>query len=107
MAREQPFRADATMQQQLVIEQQDQILESIQDSLIKLTTISTDINTELKVQEGLLNEADQKMDDAKSGFDIALKKMGRLLKSSKKGQYCLILILFSLCCVLLFVFIYS
>ena len=101
------YVSSAAQQQQQLIRQQDVVLEDMDAALARLGNISNDINAELVEQDAMLNELDTGMDEAQGNFNIALKKMDKLLKTSDRGRICCIIGLFFLAILLLILIFYT
>mmetsp|Transcript_15229 Transcript_15229/g.39586 ORF Transcript_15229/g.39586 Transcript_15229/m.39586 type:complete len:266 (+) Transcript_15229:123-920(+) len=87
------FIADEAQKQQFIMKEQDSQLDVISSSVTRLKDMGHEINTELKVQDKLLDEIDEKTESARTQMGAAMKGLTKLAKDSDKGKMCLILIL--------------
>lgn len=87
------FISDEAQKQQLVMKEQDAQLDVISSSVTRLKDMGHEINAELKVQDKLLDEIDEKTESTRTQMGAAMKGLTKLAKDSDKGKMCLILVL--------------
>merc|ERR550525_1506196 len=92
-------------EQAQLIAQQDEALTLLSQSAQRLNETARTINTELQDQQKMLEELDEDIDKETEKLNFVMKRVGRLLKTSDKGQLCLIVGLFVLLIVLVFLLI--
>jgi len=80
-------------QQQQLFRSQDEELEDLSVGIQRLGEVGLTISRELDEQSGLLGELDGDLDGLGGRLGAAQAKMVKLIKESKKTQYCLILFL--------------
>jgi hypothetical protein len=91
-----------------ILHEQDQVLEDMSKSLERIHGIGTDIKTEIKIQNSLLEQTDEEIENAKSGLNRAMKLMQRIEKSVGRSKLCMcMVVLIILCIVFLLVIIYG
>jgi chromosome segregation ATPase len=94
--------------QQMVYQEQDEVLDTLAESLKRLEHTTVAINQELKEQDGHLNDLDEDIDAAHGQLNMLLSKMRNLIKPKKGfcGQLCCIFILLGLIFLLLFLIVF-
>ena len=91
-----------------ILHEQDQVLEDMSKSLERIHGIGTDIKTEIKIQNSLLEQTDEEIENTKSGLNRAMKLMQRIEKSVGRSKLCMcMVVLIILCIVFLLVIIYG
>ncbi|KAJ1629289.1 syntaxin 6, N-terminal-domain-containing protein [Pavlovales sp. CCMP2436] len=92
---------DERQKQQQVMREQDTQLDAISTSVSRLKHIGVEINSELKVQDKLLEEIGEQTDSATAQMRNSMKALVKLAKDSDNGKLCvmfvLTLILIGLC----------
>ena len=80
-------------QQQQLFRSQDEELDDLSLGIARLGEVGLTISRELDEQSGLLGDLDGDLDGLGGRMGAAQAKMVKLIKESKKTQYCLILFL--------------
>jgi syntaxin 6 len=87
----QAFVADQTQRQQMIIEQQDEQLSLVADSVGILKNMSQSIGNELDEQTVILNDLGNEMDSTQHKMDTLLRKMAKVTHmSDDRRQWCAI-----------------
>merc|ERR1719192_2005855 len=89
-------------QQKMEIHAQDEILDEMTEGLKRLGLIGDTIQVELKEQEGMLNEVDEQMDEAKDRLTVLTAKVDKILGQSQKKRMGLICFLMMILILLLY-----
>jgi len=90
-SREATGYVEGKMQRQQQLEsKQDEILDDMGSILDRLQVVSTEMNTELKEQDVVINDIHDEVDTAQRSMGVALNKIEKLLNSSDKGRWCCI-----------------
>lgn len=105
MQENQAFLDRQRQQQTQLRAQQDEDLEMLSQSALRLNNTAQIINVELKEQQKMLEELDEDIDKEAEKLNFVMKRMGKLLKTSDSKQLCLIIGLSCLVAVLLFLVI--
>ncbi|ENN76675.1 hypothetical protein D910_06666 [Dendroctonus ponderosae] len=91
---ESPQHQFLQRQQMYEVQNQEDQLEAIADSLGSLKTVSRHIGIELDEQEGMLDEFRTELESTDSKLDTTMKKMAKVLRiSNEKGQWIAIIVL--------------
>jgi len=86
------------------LKNQDDALDTIHSGVKNLRNVAYDINVELDVQEGLLDDIDHEMDIAKNKVDANIIRVDKVAAKTKdKGCCCMMLLLLVVIVVLLVV----
>ncbi|ORX69007.1 t-SNARE [Linderina pennispora] len=94
-------------EQQMIINQQDQHLDSMLDTVRNLHGIAGTMNTELDDQAILLDEMGDLVERTQSKIDVARKKVNEFLRDKSNRSLRAILILFLVILVLLVLIIFT
>lgn len=92
-------------EQQQIVAQQDQDLNLFSQSAKRLRETAKVINVELQDQQKMLEELDDDIDREVEKLNFVLKRVGKLLKTSNRGQLLLVVGLSALLMVLMFLVI--
>jgi hypothetical protein len=101
------FLARQRQDQQRIIQNQDETLNDISKSALRLGEAAKTINMELQDQQQMLEDLDKDVDRETEKLNFVMKRMGRLLQTGDSKQLCLIIGLFVLMVVLIFLIINS
>lgn len=99
------FIVSVRQDQERIISQQDEALDELSKSAQRLGHTARTINVELQDQQKMLAELGDDIDKEAEKLNFVMKRMGRLLQTSDKGQLCLIIGLMILAVVLIFLII--
>lgn len=101
------FIADSAARTTLMMQQQDDVLEDLDEAVVRVGNMASTIHEELAEQNVLLNEMDEDLQDAEEKLGVVMGKLGKLLKTKDKCQLGTILALIVTVIVLLFLVIYT
>ena len=90
------------MEHKEIIKEQDEQLEEIQSSIIRIKNNSNLIKNTIDEQSKYIHEMDEGMDKTQQKMGIAMKKIGQFLQTQNQGQIKLFL---SLLCLSVFLFL--
>lgn len=91
--RNDDFLNDQQVQQQLIIKEQDEGLDQIRHTVVRLGNMGRDINTELKEQDRIIEEFDEELDTTSGRMAYVHNNVKKVLESIDKGQLGLIMYL--------------
>lgn len=106
-ARASDYVSSRAAQQQELVQQQDVVLDDMASALQRLGAAAGDMNAELETQGNMLNDFDDELDETETTLSMTMKRIEKVLGTSKRWQLWLILFLFVLMCILFFVVVYT
>ncbi|KAG8469716.1 hypothetical protein KFE25_006171 [Diacronema lutheri] len=87
------FIGDETQKQAMIMAEQDTQLDSISSTVSRIKDISLEINSELKVQDKLIDDIGEQTDSAAGQMRNSMKALTKLAKDSDNGKLCVIFVL--------------
>lgn len=87
------FINDETQKQQMMFAEQDSQLDVISSTVGRLKEIGHEINSELKVQDKLIDDISEQTDSAAGQMRNSMKALTKLAKDSDNGKLCVIFVL--------------
>eukprot|EP00823_Brevimastigomonas_motovehiculus_P004625 TRINITY_DN312_c0_g1_i1.p1 TRINITY_DN312_c0_g1~~TRINITY_DN312_c0_g1_i1.p1 ORF type:complete len:256 (-),score=61.26 TRINITY_DN312_c0_g1_i1:175-942(-) len=84
---------DAKQKQKDLVDQQGEILDDMNQAMGRLITLSQDMTTELASQNDDLTSMVGDVDSARGTMDVVLKKLDKILHTSRGGRWCCIFLL--------------
>ena len=100
------FIIDQRTQSQVMLRQQDDVLDDLDESVIRVGQISSNIQLELVEQNKMLKSLDEDLTDAEEKLGFVMGKLSKLLKTKNKCQLGTIVMLIIIVIILLFMVIY-
>jgi hypothetical protein len=94
--------------QQQLMQQQDQGLEMLSQSAVRLGQLSNAISDDLEQQNKMLDEIDDDMDAAVENLDFVTRKTKEFIELSGGQKNCIVIVtLAAICILLLFLILYG
>ncbi|KAJ1632816.1 hypothetical protein T492DRAFT_985856 [Pavlovales sp. CCMP2436] len=84
------FYRSESESQQLLMQEQDQTLHSLQGGINRMGQMALTINEELDTQNRMIEELDEHIDKTESSISSLHKKLKVLASGSDSGKYCTI-----------------
>lgn len=101
------FLNEETQRQDEIMREQDESLADLSKSVTNLNHIAVEINSDIKLQNKMLDDLTDEVDEAQERMNFVMDKMSKLLKTKDKCQLGLILFLVFVLVVMIFLVIYT
>lgn len=76
--------------QQLLLQEQNETLQSLQGGITRMGQMALDINDELSTQNRMIQDIDEHIDRTESRLSVLQKRLKDLANDSDRGKYCTI-----------------
>uniref|UniRef100_A0A7S2PDM4 t-SNARE coiled-coil homology domain-containing protein n=1 Tax=Leptocylindrus danicus TaxID=163516 RepID=A0A7S2PDM4_9STRA len=100
------FIVDQQATAQTMMRQQDEVLDDLDEAVIRVGNMAGSIEVEIAEQNKMLNSLDEDLTDAEEKLGFVMGKLAKLLKTKNKCQLGLILVLMLVVIILFFMVIY-
>ena len=87
------FIENTQQRNQQQVNRQDQELDVLSNSVMRIKAVGEEINIELAEQNKMLDDLDEDVDKADTGIRKNMKKLGKLMAEKDRGKICTIFLL--------------
>ena len=99
---DEKFRQSSRQRQELMMKEQDQGLEMLSQSAIRLGDLSMAISEELGQQNKWLDEMDKDLDEEEENLDFVTRKTKEFIKESGGTKNCIVIVTLAVIAIVLF-----
>lgn len=100
------FIVDSQAKQSLLMQQQDEVLDDLDQAVIRVGHMAENIHEEIGQQNKMLNELSDDLDKAEEELGMVMGKLAKFLQTKDKWQICTILALSATAILLFFMVLY-
>ena len=94
-------------EQARIFKEQDEVLDDMDEGLMRIGGMAESISTELDAQNKSLKEFNDEVEEAQAKMNFLMRGMSKLLKTTNNGFLCMILFLTITFCIMLFIYVNS
>ena len=92
-------------EQARIFKEQDEVLDDMDEGLMRIGGMAESISTELDAQNKSLKEFNDEVEEAQAKMNFLMRGMSKLLKTTNNGFLCMILFLTITFCIMLFIYV--
>ena len=101
------FMNNQKEEQARIFKEQDEVLDDMDEGLMRIGGMAESISTELDAQNKSLKEFNDEVEEAQAKMNFLMRGMSKLLKTTNNGFLCMILFLTITFCIMLFIYVNS
>ena len=99
------FMNNQKEEQARIFKEQDEVLDDMDEGLMRIGGMAESISTELDAQNKSLKEFNDEVEEAQAKMNFLMRGMSKLLKTTNNGFLCMILFLTITFCIMLFIYV--